>query len=433
MNKFSTCCAAAGAIILLTGVTALAQYQYDPDDFAVEVVAYHAGNSGHTYDSLSPSRSFKDPNAALGRPTMDTVDYDSPFPTDIPAPVNPVYPAFRYYELCSVGYDSHFNGPRTVDDSTGYLELKFDHKVFDNPLNPFGCDIIVFGNATQEIGGGQQWANNDPQATSVGPNVFNEPGAVLVSQDGQNWYRLPEPGEASGDTIARGADDFAPTLGRVYDPENPDTSISTQYWENQWWGHPANPTYPVDPSIEPADYAGLTVAAIASAYKGSAGGTGLDIQDLDSGDYDLLAADPQTGMKWIQYVRIENPKDENGEYYGASTEVDAVADVFARRPGDCNLDGIVDAADYIILKQHIGRASGVDWWEHGDLDGDGVVGWSDLNLLSSNFALDNYEYNLTSAGDGMGASIPSTSTVPEPATVLLVGLAGPALLKKRLR
>jgi len=130
-------------------------------------------------------------------------------------------------------------------------------------------------------------------------------------------------------------------------------------------------------------------------------------------------------MKWIQYVRIENPRDENGEYVGVSTEIDAVADVFARRTGDCNLDGVVDAVDYIILKRNIGQASGVDWWEACDLDGDGVVGWSDMDLLMSNFGLDNHEYRLTGEGNG--------TEVPEPATVVLMGLAGLAMLRKKLR
>jgi len=412
------------ALLATMAGSAIAQYQYDSGDFATEVVAYYAGNSGHTIDWLSNS-SFKDPQVALGRPTVDSTGEDWDIPMDDPVPVNPVYPAFRSHEICTIGYDSHTEGIHTIYDQTGYLELKFDHKVYDNPLNPYGCDFSVFGNAKQSLGNSHVWTNGNPVDTTVSSSTFTEPGAVLVSQNGVNWYRLPDPGEASGDTIARGADDFAPTLGRVYDPDNPDTSINTQYWENQYWGHPTNPTYPVDPALDPADLDGMTVAEIAMAYKGAAGGTGLDIQDLDPADYSQLDADAETGMKWIQYVRIENPKDSTGQYVETSTEIDAVADVFARRMGDCNLDGVVDSADYIILKRNIGQASGVDWWENCDLDGDGVVGWSDMDLLMSNFGLDNHEYNLTGEGDG--------TEVPEPGTIVLMGLGGLAVLRKRLR
>jgi hypothetical protein len=428
------------AMVGLAASSAMGQYQYDPDDFATQVVSYHAGNSGHVNDWLEPTHDFKDPNSALGRPTVDTVGDDWYISMDEPVPVNPVYPAFRYYELCTVGYDSHREGMTIVYDGTGYLELKFGKKVFDNPLNPFGSDLIVFGNTFQIIGGGQGWTNGDPTATSVGPNVFNEPGAVLVSQDGASWYRLPDPGAqqtpppggagepagpapAASNGVARGMDDFAPTLGRVYDPDNPHQPDPNWSW-NEWWGHPTNPTYPVDPSIEPADWSGWTVAEMSAAYKGSAGGAGLDLQDLDPADYGQLAIDPETGMKWIQYVRIEDPKDENGDYFGVSTEVDAVADVFARRTGDVNLDGIVGPDDLGILLENYLQHPGVDWWEHGDFNDDGLVDPADLSALLSNYGLDNYEYNL-------GGSAPTVQVIPEPGSLAILTLAGALMLRKR--
>jgi len=431
------------AMIGLMTASALAQYQYNPNDFATEVVDYHAGNSGVGTDWLSGDP-FTDASTALGRPTVDSTGDDWYIPMDDPVPVNPVYPAFRSFEICTVGYDSHSDGMGTVYDGTGYLELKFGKKVFDNPLNPFGSDLIVFGNTFQVIGGGQGWTNGDPTATSVGPNIFNEPGAVLVSQNGQQWFRLPEPGQqqlpppggageptgpapVTSGGVARGMDDFAPTLGRVYDPDNPDDSIDTPYWDNQWWGHPTNPTYPVDPAVQPADWNGMTVAAISAAYKGSAGGAGLDLQNLDPADYDQLAIDPDTGMKWIQYVRIEDPKDADGNYFGVSTEVDAVADVFARLPGDCNLDGIVGPADLNQLLGYYGQDPGVDWWEHGDFNGDGIVDPGDLNNLLSNYGLDNNEYDLVGFSS-------AANFVPEPGSLLIISIGGLSLLgRRRLR
>ena len=51
--------------------------------------------------------------------------------------------------------------------------------------------------------------------------------------------------------------------------------------------------------------------------------------------------------------------------------------------GDVNLDGKVDAADYITLKRNFGTLSGANW-RLGDLDGDADVDRIDLQLLRAN-------------------------------------------------
>jgi hypothetical protein len=163
---------------------------------------------------------------------------------------------------------------------------------------------------------------------------------------------------------------------------------------------------------------------MSAAYKGSAGGAGLDLQDLDPADYDQLAIDPETGMKWIQYIRIEDPKDENGDYYGVSTEVDAVADVFARRTGDVNLDGIVGPDDLGILLENYLQHPGVDWWEHGDFNDDGLVDPADLSALLSNYGLDNNEYGLVGFSS-------AANFVPEPGSLLIISIGGLSLLGRR--
>jgi len=52
--------------------------------------------------------------------------------------------------------------------------------------------------------------------------------------------------------------------------------------------------------------------------------------------------------------------------------------------GDSNVDGIVDAGDYIALKRNFGTASGATWGT-GDFDGDGDVDWHDLQTMTTNF------------------------------------------------
>lgn len=52
--------------------------------------------------------------------------------------------------------------------------------------------------------------------------------------------------------------------------------------------------------------------------------------------------------------------------------------------GDCNEDGVVDAADYVALKSHMGLGSGATWAD-GDFNFDGAVDSNDLQLLMANF------------------------------------------------
>jgi len=78
-------------------------------------------------------------------------------------------------------------------------------------------------------------------------------------------------------------------------------------------------------------------------------------------------------------------------------------------PGDANLDGVVDAADYIALKKNLGKAAGAKFRE-GDFDLDGDVDWSDLEILRAALA-----------GGG------SAAQVPEPASALLLTFAAAGL------
>jgi hypothetical protein len=78
------------------------------------------------------------------------------------------------------------------------------------------------------------------------------------------------------------------------------------------------------------------------------GGTGFDISRFP------LPPDPQTGRKWIQYVRIDNPRQG-----GATPEIDALSDVAACGdwkhpfpPGDVTMDCRVDLADMAVISEN---------------------------------------------------------------------------------
>ena len=281
------------------------------------VISYTPGQGGGSdYITGTP---MTDPSQALGRPTIDTTGDVFNLPESDVVPVVPVYPAFRSFELVSLGLG-------------GELVLRFDEPVGDDPRNPYGVDFIVFGNSFVILDWQSPWLNGDPSLLLVqdwGGSI--EPGSVSVSQDGAVWHTFSDavgphadPQGPYAGTDGPWADVFAPTLGRVYDPSDPDPSLGP--W-NLWWSAPTDPTWPIDPRWRWSDLQWRSLAEIATLYEESAGGAGFDLQWLQV-----------PGLDWVRYVRIAN----GGA--GLSPEIDAVADVFPRL-GDFDRDGDVDLAD----------------------------------------------------------------------------------------
>ncbi len=349
------------------------QYVNDANDFATAWIDYRP--QGMMNDWLS-GRPYNDPNAALGRPTVDTSGDDWSIPLATAAPVVPVYPAFRSHELVFLG-------------EGGSLTLAFNHPVRDDECNPYGIDFLVFGNASQTLGNGQTWSNGNPAEATMRGSETNEPGIVSVSQDGVTWYSFTTnpnfmvddahfiklPAEANDGPFCDG---FAPTLGRVYDPVHADKSIGAG---NLWWAEPTNPTLPLDPALSSAVLNGRSVARAAQIYGDSAGGTGYDLARL------ALPVDPNTQRKWFKYLRID---DAPG---GGAPEIDAVADVSCpgdyKHPaprGDVNGDFRIDDTDLTIVTSYQGRviAGADDPAAVADLNADGSVNEADLAIVRNN-------------------------------------------------
>jgi hypothetical protein len=87
---------------------------------------------------------------------------------------------------------------------------------------------------------------------------------------------------------------------------------------------------------------------------------------------------------------------------------------------DYNNDGNVSNSDYGVLSNNYGRTNVA--WEQGDYSGDGTVSVTDYGFLSNTFG--EYMENL-----GPGAA-GGASAVPEPITLVLLGLGG-LLLRRR--
>lgn len=305
------CALTLGAAATLGTISARAS------DYAVAVQYVSGTGVGSDWITGDP---FADPTTALGRPTVDTTGDVFAIPLEETVPIVPVYGSSRHFEMVSVGHN-------------GSIVLEFDHPVRNDPRNPYGIDFIVFGNAFCAVDLQNPWRNGDPNLTFFQTGSgFIDPATVSVSADGTVWHTFSDqigphadPEGPYADTDGPFADVFAPTLGRVYDPENPEPSIGV--W-NQWWGQPTDPTRPLDPRLTWLDLQGWSVAEMAILYGNSAGGTGFDLDWLE-----VPAPDA------IRYVRVQVGSDED------IPEIDAVSDVFACL-GDPDGDGDVDLLDY---------------------------------------------------------------------------------------
>lgn len=292
---------------------------------------------------------WNDPSTVLGRPTVDTLG-DGVGAPPVDMALVPVFGAYLTSEIFQLGDPgAGCTGPCTP----GYIVVRFDDPITDDALNPCGIDFIIFGNSFLQIGGSVSWSNGDPNQFTVNGSINTEPGRVWVSQDGIAWHEF-----FNGPS----ADMFAPTLGRIYDPDNPEPSLLG----NSWWGAETDATYPLDPMLNPADLTGLTVAQVARKYGYSAGGTGFDLADLP------------TYLPWIQYIKVE-------QQAGFGTpEIDAFSDVAPRLGPDLDCDSDVDQDDITIFQScETGPALGpiAPGCERADLDQDNDIDSDDFGVV----------------------------------------------------
>ena len=184
---------------------------------------------------------YNNPLVALGEPTRFTGE------GMFPSVVSPFSAPWLTDEVVTVG-------------EGGRLVVAFDQPVRNNPLNPFGVDLLVFGNAFYLL-----------EAGGVAGPAVTEGGLIEVSPDGMAWTLI--------DGVE--ADGIFPSLGYldITDPfQGEPGSVLSDF------------TRPVDPSF---DATGLTLSEIIAGYDGSGGGVGVDIGAF--------------GLEEVSFVRITNP------------------------------------------------------------------------------------------------------------------------------
>lgn len=313
---------------LSVSVSALALPASDP--WADRVVAFSP--------SLDGSGLYNDPQSVLGPPT--TTFYD------------PTLRAQFKTSLVVGAFNLDAPEGRKVVCTLNrgdFIKVRFDEPVRNDPKNPYGIDLLVFGNAFF-VHGAFIRPDTDLEAVRLnGPLAGDFPVMVAVSATGegdpqtnpQAWYVY------QGGPFADA--DLFPT--------------NTFAWDRcrRAFGQPLNLTKPVDPALTPDDFRGKSAADAIDLYGASGGGAGFDLAE--------------SGFDWIQYVYVTS----------TGGEVDAMADVTPGvvGPGDADLDADVDLADFRWF-QACYTASGRGPVDCGcrsvDIDGDDDVDLDDLRL-----------------------------------------------------
>jgi hypothetical protein len=110
--------------------------------------------------------------------------------------------------------------------------------------------------------------------------------------------------------------------------------------------------------------------------------------------------------------------DLDGDPDGVFDNLWTVADLAAPPlPGDADGDGDVDAADANVVAVNYGQTVGLGGAADGDHDGNGVVNMLDWDIMAIN-------YGQTVGPEGV-------SSLPEPASLVLVGVGAYAVLRRR--
>ena len=281
---------------LLWSAPALAQY-------ATEVIEYLPGNAGAPFNTPEP---------ALGPPTRM-----SGIPVVLPSTVTPFQPAYGGNELVTIGQG-------------GRLTVAFDQPVTDDPGNPFGIDLLIFGNA---------FFTGSSASAPCATGLYEEPATIEVSADGVTFVLIPG-------VLADGA---FPTSGYQ----------DTDAYATQPGLVETDFQRPVDPAfLEFATQ--LCWEELQLAYDGSGGGVPIDLA--------------VTGLAEIRFVRIATALDAP-----SLPEIDAFADVRAvvdMVDADFDDDGVVGGADLALLLANWGSTS-----PQYDIVIDGVIDGADLTRL----------------------------------------------------
>lgn len=163
------------------------------------------------------------------------------------------------------------------------------------------------------------------------------------------------------------------------------------------WEDPAGAIGFADPGLDVA----LFTLSSGSASRGAFGLTGSEVFITDfTGVFATFAFDFDLGLF-------------GGA--GAAAPGDGIDALEVMAVGDANLDGLVNIGDLTLLAGNFGLAPGALAWTQGDFNNDGLINIGDLTILAGSFGL---------------TTAPSATTVPEPASLLLLALGATIVVRR---
>ncbi|MCO6438772.1 MAG: hypothetical protein J5J06_16885 [Phycisphaerae bacterium] len=338
--------------LTLAAVALLAVESFAQTPFAVEVISYDPAPGQFVNDP-----ELNDPSLALGPPEGGG--------TFAPA----------------------FSSLVTLGGFGGSITLRFDHVVQDHPLNPFGMDAIVFGNAHYVSDNGERrWA----ECATIEIALDADGSGLIEADRGERWYlipgshlHVPDDQRAEKTWDDNPATPLPPTLLSWIPPGQ------TGAWETSGFLLPADIfAMPVveNPSPDPAvegiwGYAEYTPTLLLGDLDGDnnvddtsmtpdefytvpddPGRAGLSPRCGGGDAFDIAwAVDPETGVSanigGFDFIRLTNAADIVIEVIGEkSPEIDAVSDVAPDRFGDCDGDLDIDLADAACFQRCLNHA-----------------------------------------------------------------------------
>lgn len=215
----------------------------------------------------------------------------------------------------------------TTLGSGSFILVEFDPPLTNHPANPYGVDLLVFGNAFYPSSGFVNDATDmnslvltgrsfdEPLKVSVSPGYTGRPGENPHEPDTWPWYRFDH--------------------GPFADTAFPTHAFEWDRAHGRWTEVPMDFTKPVNPVLaDRLEGGGLTAAEAIELYDGSGGGTGFDLAE--------------SGFAAVRYVKVEGVS-----LAFAGGEVDAFA---AARP-------VVLGESLVVAPENLAQGTGTLWFQ----------------------------------------------------------------------